>query len=156
VTKAAAEVGQACGDDIQQLCGDLKLGGGRVLKCLAANVAKVSQECQKVVVQLQEKSAEFKMACGSDVAKLCQFVPQGKGQVLACLKSNAKELAQACRTMLQPLWAAEPGPAASPAAAPAAAPVAAPAAPAAAPQAPAPTGPAAPAAAAPPPAPPKN
>jgi hypothetical protein len=122
VTKAAGEVGSACADDIQQLCADVKLGGGRVLKCLASNSAKLSPDCQKVVQQMEEKSAGFKLACGSDVQRLCQFVPQGKGQILACLRSNQRDLAPACQALLQPLWTTEASPPATPEAAPAVAP----------------------------------
>ena len=145
VSKAAGEVGKACGDDVQQFCAEVKMGGGRVLKCLAANGARVSPGCLKVVQRMEEKGAEFKKACGADVSKFCQFVPRGKGQIVACLKAQEADLAPACHALLHPLWATAP--VATPATTSLAAPAAAPAAgavshEAAAPAAPAPAEPA--------------
>jgi hypothetical protein len=133
VGQKAKEIGAACSDDIWQVCPEARVGGGRVLKCLVSNSAKLSPPCQKVVLQAEEKTAEFKKTCGDDVAKFCQGVPKGQGRILACLKSKQGELAPACQTMLQPLWATPAAAGAAPAAAAAAAaPAAAAAAPAAA------------------------
>jgi hypothetical protein len=154
VAKKTKEIGAACGDDVWKLCPDVRVGGGRVLKCLASNGSKLSAGCKPVVQQTEEKSAEFKKVCGADVEKLCPGVASGQGRVLACLRGKEAELAPACKTLMQPLLAMPSGaapaeaPAAPPAAAPAAAPAAQPAAPAAAPPAaPAAAPPAAPAAA---------
>lgn len=163
IAAKAKEIGAACSDDIWQVCPDARVGGGRVLRCLAANSARLSEPCQKVVQNAQEKTAEFKKSCSDDMAKFCQGIPKGQGRVLACLKSKQAELAPACQSVLAPLWAA-PGekpaqvPAAAPGAPPAAVPAGAPpaavpaAVPAAPPPAAPPAAPAAPAAA--PPAPP--
>jgi len=150
------EIGTACGDDIYQYCPDVKVGGGRVLKCLGSNSTKLSPGCQKAVQQAEEKSAEFKKACEEDSSKFCKGVPRGQGRLLACLRSKETELSPACKTVMQPLLsmpaaaAAAPGAVAAPAAAaPAGATTGtAPAAPPAA--APAPGAPATPPPAAPP------
>jgi len=146
IGKKVKEVGSACGDDVWQLCPDVRMGGGRILRCLASNGAKLSPACGKVVQATEEKSAEFKKVCGEDVTKHCQGVARGQGRVLECLKSKQAQLTPACQTMLQPLWGMPAAPAAAPAAAAAAAAAAAPAAAAAA--APAAAAAAAPAAAA--------
>jgi pyruvate/2-oxoglutarate dehydrogenase complex dihydrolipoamide acyltransferase (E2) component len=127
------EIGAACGDDVLQFCPNVKTGGGRILKCLEANAASLSQTCQAVVQKAEEKSAEFKKSCGEDVKKFCASVPKGQGRILKCLQSKQAELAPACQALLKPLWATGEAPAAAPAAAaPAAAPAPAPAAPPAA------------------------
>ncbi|HET8541437.1 MAG TPA: cysteine rich repeat-containing protein, partial [Anaeromyxobacter sp.] len=112
IAARAKEIGLACGDDIWQFCPDTKVGGGRVLRCLAANGAKLSGPCQHVVGQVEEKTAEFRKACGDDAAKFCAAVPRGQGRILSCLKSVEAELAPACKTAIAPLWAAPAPPAA--------------------------------------------
>lgn len=147
------EIGAACGDDVLQFCPNVKTGGGRILKCLEANAASLSQTCQAMVQKAEEKSAEFKKSCGEDVKKFCASVPKGQGRILKCLQSKQAELAPACHALLKPLWATGEAPAAPPAAPAAAAQAAAPPAaapPAAAPPAPPAAAPAATPAAAPP------
>jgi len=155
VGKKVKEIGAACGDDVWQYCSDVRMGGGRILKCLASNSTKISAGCQKMVQQTEEKSAEFKAACGGDVAKHCQNVQRGEGRVLACLAAKEAELAPACKTLMQPLLSMPAAPEATPATAPPAAPAAPPAAAPPATAAPAPATPpaSAPAAAPPTPAP---
>jgi Golgi apparatus protein 1 len=118
----AKEIGAACGDDVQQFCPNVKTGGGRILKCLVANSSNLSQMCQNMVKQAEEKSAEFKKACGDDVTKFCGSVPKGHGRILNCLQAKQAELAPACQALLKPLLAPAAAPAAAAAAAPAAAP----------------------------------
>jgi len=126
VGKKVKEVGAACGDDVAQFCPEVKTGGGRVLKCLAANNANLSQTCQKVIQQAEEKSAEFKKSCGEDVTKFCASVPKGQGRILKCLQPKVAELTPACQALLGPLFGSAAAPAAAaPAAAAAAVPTAA-------------------------------
>jgi hypothetical protein len=117
----AKEIGAACGDDVQQFCPNVKTGGGRVLKCLVANSGTLSQMCQNMVKQAEERSAEFKKACGEDVTKLCASVPKGQGRLLSCLQAKQAELTPACQAMLKPFGAPAAAPAAAAAAVPAAA-----------------------------------
>jgi hypothetical protein len=152
VAKKVREVGDACRADVEKFCAEVPLGHGATLKCLASNGANLTAPCQQVVQRVQEKAADFKKACGDDVAKFCKGIPQGRGRILACLKSKQAELAPACQSTLQGMWAqpAAPAPGAAPAsAAPAAAAPAAAAPAAAAPAAPAAAAPAAAAPAAP-------
>jgi hypothetical protein len=142
IGKKVNELGAACGDDIMYFCPDVKSGQGRVLRCLQSKGASLSPGCGKMVAQFEEKSAEFKKACGDDVEKHCKGVPRGQGRILGCLTTKQAELAPACKTMMQQmtLIADEPAAAGVPAAAagaagaaPAAGAAAPPAAPAAAP-----------------------
>jgi Golgi apparatus protein 1 len=48
---AVADVAIACEADIESLCGSVEAGEGRVLSCLDANKAKVSQPCKDAVTK---------------------------------------------------------------------------------------------------------
>ena len=146
ISKKLTEVGRACGDDVAQFCPDTQAGGGRLLRCLEANAAKISEPCQRTLALVEERTAAFKKACGPDAGKFCEGVPKGKGRILACLKSRQADLAPACQKLMEPVFAmpaavpaVPPQPAGAPAAAPipAAAPALAPAAPPAMPAPPA-------------------
>jgi len=39
----------ACGGDVRQLCGGVPAGGGRILRCLAAQAASLSPACKQVL-----------------------------------------------------------------------------------------------------------
>src|SRR5215471_15698920 len=41
--------------------------------------------------------AQARTACASDVQRLCPNVPQGGGQVLACLKQHKDQVSNACK-----------------------------------------------------------
>jgi len=42
------EAHEACADDIQRLCKDVRPGEGRIVKCLKDNEKQVSPECRKL------------------------------------------------------------------------------------------------------------
>jgi len=39
----------ACGGDVRELCGGVPVGGGRILRCLAARAASLSPACKEVL-----------------------------------------------------------------------------------------------------------
>lgn len=45
------EAAKACHDDIEQFCGNVKPGGGRILRCLKEHESKLSTECREKVDQ---------------------------------------------------------------------------------------------------------
>ncbi|HTP29040.1 MAG TPA: cysteine rich repeat-containing protein [Anaeromyxobacteraceae bacterium] len=113
--KKVREFGAPCQADVNQFCGDVTMGGGAILKCLASNSAKISPGCQTVVKRVEEKSGEFRKACADDALRFCQGIPKGHGRILACLKSKNAELTPTCQAMMQSLAALMAAPTATPA-----------------------------------------
>lgn len=101
VARKVKEVGEACEDDIQSLCPDVKPGQGAVLRCLRANLFSVSPACQEIVRAAQEKAAEFQKACGKDARTLCEGIRPGQGRILACLESRKADLSPACQALMR-------------------------------------------------------
>jgi hypothetical protein len=44
-----------CADDLDQFCGDVATGQGRLLECLDKNAEKVSQRCKNAVADVAKK-----------------------------------------------------------------------------------------------------
>lgn len=49
---------EACSGDRWRLCGGVIPGGGRIVRCLAANEEHVSQRCQRAMAEVRETIAE--------------------------------------------------------------------------------------------------
>jgi hypothetical protein len=47
--KKAKEGREACKADIEKFCKDVKQGGGKIMKCLKDNEAKLSSECKQTL-----------------------------------------------------------------------------------------------------------
>ena len=52
----AKEAHEACADDVQKLCKDVKPGGGRIVNCLKDNSARLSPECREKLVAAKKKA----------------------------------------------------------------------------------------------------
>jgi hypothetical protein len=50
----SGELSQACKGDVDKLCKDVKLGGGRILKCLKENESKLSAQCKATLAKTKE------------------------------------------------------------------------------------------------------
>jgi hypothetical protein len=100
VRRKVKEVGEACADDVQSICPDVKPGGGNVLRCLDASYFSLTPGCQEVVRGAREKLAEFRKACGKDAKALCKGIAPGQGRVLACLESRKADLSPACQALM--------------------------------------------------------
>ena len=100
VRRKVKEVGEACADDIQSLCADVKPGAGNVLRCLNASYFSLTPGCQEIVKGSREKMAEFQKACGKDAKKLCKGIAPGQGRILACLESRKADLSPACQELM--------------------------------------------------------
>jgi hypothetical protein len=49
--RKALEVLSFCGAEQRTLCGNVPPGGGRIIECLAANYARLSQECYRALAR---------------------------------------------------------------------------------------------------------
>ena len=89
---------RACRADMATLCGSVEKGGGRKVKCLIENQAKLSPECAAAVSVGKTQVKNAKAACQDDAAKLCA---SAKGPArLQCLMSNKAQLSPACATVV--------------------------------------------------------
>jgi hypothetical protein len=85
-----------CAADAKKFCGDVKPGGGRIVKCMKSHEAELTPACQADMKKAEERFEQVKQECGADAKKFCQGIRPGGGRILACLKSHQSELAPAC------------------------------------------------------------
>jgi hypothetical protein len=55
VKARAKEAHEACADDVQKLCKDVKPGEGRIVRCLKDNSDRLSSECRDKLVTAKKK-----------------------------------------------------------------------------------------------------
>jgi Cysteine rich repeat len=51
----AKEAHEACADDVQKLCKDVKPGAGRIVRCLKQNEEQLSPECRDTLTRTRKK-----------------------------------------------------------------------------------------------------
>lgn len=96
VAPAYSEPGNSpCLADVEKLCKGVPTGGGRVMKCLNDNEAKLSGECRKTLGMVKLEWA----ACRNDAEKLCREASE-KGGVAKCLKDNESKVAPECKSAM--------------------------------------------------------
>lgn len=86
----------ACAPDAKKFCGDVKPGGGRVLKCMKSHEAELSPACKSELKAAAERVEQVRQECEADAKKFCKGIKPGQGRILSCLKSHQSELAPAC------------------------------------------------------------
>lgn len=91
----------ACKADVEKLCKDVKLGEGRIARCLKQNEANLSPACKDAMAQARQKMQALRDACGADAKQYCKGVKHGHGRILACLKQNEAKLSEGCRAAMQ-------------------------------------------------------
>ncbi len=97
-TAPAALAGGPCADDAKSFCGGVDPGQGRMQSCLRSHWGDLAPACQKYLDRVSSATQLFYYQCEPEIFELCQDVPVGKGDVLACLKSHGKELSATCRS----------------------------------------------------------
>jgi hypothetical protein len=89
---------RACRTDTATFCGSVEKGGGRRVKCLMENQAKVSPECAAAITSAQSQKQAAKASCVADVAKLC---PTARGPARRqCLEANQAQLSPECASVV--------------------------------------------------------
>ena len=91
----------ACGGDFDKLCKGEKEGKGHGFKCLVSQKESLSQSCASFLEEKRAKKEAFKVACKSDVQKLCPDMKAGKRHVWKCLFENQDKLSDNCKGMIQ-------------------------------------------------------
>ena len=97
----SARAEDACRADVERLCQGIAPGGGRLMACLRANQAQVSQACKAQLASVDRKVKEVGAACGDDVRSWCADVKPGGGAILRCLAQNRASLSPPCQEVLQ-------------------------------------------------------
>jgi hypothetical protein len=98
VTAADARAAGPCAKDAAKFCKGVKLGQGRLIRCMWQHRDELSPACQEKARQDWEKAMEVSADCAEDAKKFCQGIIPGGGRIIACLMSHEAELAPACKT----------------------------------------------------------
>ncbi|GGF75063.1 hypothetical protein GCM10007301_38680 [Azorhizobium oxalatiphilum] len=56
--QAQQAIQKACGADIQKLCAGVQPGGGRIVQCMKAHEAQVSEGCKSTMAALKAQRAQ--------------------------------------------------------------------------------------------------
>ena len=89
---------RACRTDMATFCGAVEKGGGRKVKCLMDNQAKLSAECASAISSVQLQKQASKSACEADIATLC---PAARGPARRqCLDANKAQVSPGCADRL--------------------------------------------------------
>ena len=92
-----------CALELEDFCGAVSPGRGRIAACLYAHNDQLSDQC---AISLSVGLIQFKMIlaavdhvatqCRGDLDKLCDGVEIGGGQVYQCLTDNKDKLNESC------------------------------------------------------------
>ena len=83
---------KSCAASLKAVCGDVKLGSGRVQACFDAHLATLSEPCKTKLTQ----AAASSRACEADVRKLCGGVAQA-AEIVNCMEPRLAEVGKSCR-----------------------------------------------------------
>ncbi|GFR44890.1 hypothetical protein Agub_g6234 [Astrephomene gubernaculifera] len=95
---------EACKEDTETLCKDVKNGGGRVQACLRDKRMQLSWACEEQLFRQEMENADdirlsvrlFKK-CLPDKRKFCKDIEPGNARAKDCLEENRDELSSGCK-----------------------------------------------------------
>jgi len=97
-------IGESCGKDIEKVCKDVSLGGGRILKCLGQERVRVSPICTNAVIYLgillKRRAAartDVDRVCEGDTKAQCPDLRPGDRNLLECLYSKKQAVSAPCQ-----------------------------------------------------------
>ena len=119
----------ACRTDLATFCQTVEAGGGKKVRCLIENQAKLSPDCAATIQTRADARADKRAdrkadaaasaqpgataagaavdqpkkrmaACRADMKALCGDVQKGGGAKIACLRDNTAKLSPDCATVL--------------------------------------------------------
>jgi OOP family OmpA-OmpF porin len=101
--EAVKIMGDGCSKEVNSLCADVPMGGGRVMNCLFDHENQLSAGCKQAIDKGQSTieaalgDANFFGAnCAADMQRLCPDVVAGGGRLLACLMDNINNTELRC------------------------------------------------------------
>jgi hypothetical protein len=83
----AQEKAKPCDGDIAKFCQDVVPGDGRIVKCLDARKAEVSEVCKARIKEVYEQATELGGECYDEIMRFCPTVKPGEGRVAVCLSA---------------------------------------------------------------------
>jgi len=88
-----AAVRHACGAEIEQHCGGVQPGDGKIRTCVKEHFAAFSEPCKQALLS----SVAVVKACKADVQRTCAGVQPGGGRIQACMKEHFAEYSEPCK-----------------------------------------------------------
>jgi hypothetical protein len=92
----ARERNLPCSEDIAKFCPGLKLGEGKIQRCLQEHKEELSTDCRLRFEATLSRSHEIQQACAADVTKFCREVAPGRGRLAQCLRQHHRQVSTAC------------------------------------------------------------
>jgi OmpA-OmpF porin, OOP family len=103
LNKAVKIMGDGCSKEVNTLCAQVPMGGGRVMNCLSDHEGQLSSACKQAInegksaIEAALGDANFFGAnCADDMQRLCPGVAAGGGRLLACLMDNINNTELRC------------------------------------------------------------
>ncbi|MEL6266493.1 MAG: cysteine rich repeat-containing protein [Pseudomonadota bacterium] len=103
----AADILDACAPEIENICGDVEPGHGRIAACLYAHEDQVSDTCDAAMADTADaidlffdRLQQLKSACGEDIRAQCSGLAPGEGRILSCLAENSASLSETCGELM--------------------------------------------------------
>jgi OOP family OmpA-OmpF porin len=101
--EAVKIMGDGCSKEVNTLCAEVPMGGGRVMNCLFDHESQLSSGCKQAIAQ-GESTIEaalgdanfFGANCAADMQRLCPGIVAGGGRLLACLMDNINNTELRC------------------------------------------------------------
>jgi hypothetical protein len=97
---AADRVEDACADDIEELCGGVTPGAGRIAACVRANADQLSRGCRMTLFivsrKIRQTVADFADECGGALRAQCA----GAEKAGDCAEQKSASISLACHTMV--------------------------------------------------------
>jgi sporulation protein YlmC with PRC-barrel domain len=97
---AADRVEDACADDIEELCGGITPGEGRLGACVRANADQLSRRCRLTLFivsrKIRQTVADFADECGGSLRAQCA----GAEKFGDCAEQKSESISPACHTMV--------------------------------------------------------
>jgi len=100
---------EACRGDVEQFCGSVEPGNGRVLRCLRDNRDSLSKACSDEEAKLAQKESMninnnpmLKSVCKEERQAYCGKVQPGRARVIRCLQENMNkaDFGESCKAEL--------------------------------------------------------
>jgi sporulation protein YlmC with PRC-barrel domain len=97
---AADRVEDACADDIEELCGGVSPGEGRIAACIRANADQLSRRCRMTLFivsrKIRQTVADFADECGESLKAQCA----NTAKFGECAEQKSASISPACHTMV--------------------------------------------------------
>jgi hypothetical protein len=89
-----------CTEDMKTICGDITMGGGRLLRCYEERKDKISTDCRGWVEGAKANADVLRKACSKEIDARCNSEKGDPLEMLDCLQSNYIDLSMGCREKL--------------------------------------------------------